>query len=303
MKPLELRQLRYFVEVAEREHVSDAAAELHVAQSAISRQIANLEAELGVQLFEREGRNVRLTHIGKIFLTHTKSALKAIDHAKKQIDEYIDPERGSIKIGFPTSLASNLLPTVVSEFKKKHPKIGYQLRQGSYNFLIESVENREIDLAFLGPVPTEHPDIIGDILFTENFYALVPNSHPLAEQSSVNLRDLHEETFVLFPEGYVLHQLVIDGCKQAGFSPRVSSQGEDLDAIKGLVAAGIGITLLPESAFNDLNPYYSAKVAIQNPELKRTVGIIIPKNRKLAPSEQVFYEFIKEFFSILQRFQ
>lgn len=300
---MELRQLRYFVEVAEREHVSEAAVELHVAQSAISRQIANLEAELGVELFEREGRNVRLTHIGKIFLTHTKTALKAIDHAKKQIDEYIDPERGSIKIGFPTSLASNLLPTVVSEFKKKYPKIGFQLRQGSYNFLIESVENREIDVAFLGPVPSEHPEIIGDILFTENFYALVPSSHPLVNQEHVNLRDLHDEDFVLFPEGYVLHQLVIDGCKQSGFTPKVSSQGEDLDAIKGLVAAGIGITLLPESAFNDLNPHYSAKVAIQNPELKRTVGIIIPRNRKLAPSEQVFYEFIKDFFSNLDRFQ
>ncbi|WP_130859963.1 LysR family transcriptional regulator [Gracilibacillus phocaeensis] len=294
---MELRQLRYFVEVAEREHVSEAAVALHVAQSAISRQIANLEAELGVELFEREGRNVRLTHIGKIFLTHTKTALKAIDHAKKQIDEYIDPERGSIKIGFPTSLASNFLPSVVSAFKKLHPKIGFQLRQGSYNFLIESVENRELDVAFLGPVFTEHPDIIGDVLFEENFYALVPRSHPLADAKSVDFKELYNEDFVLFPEGFILHQLVIDGCENAGFTPRVTSEGEDLDAIKGLVAAGIGITLLPESAFNDLNSDYSVKVAIKNPELTRTVGLIIPKHRRLAPSEQVFYDFVKYYFA------
>ncbi|MDX8046245.1 LysR family transcriptional regulator [Gracilibacillus sp. S3-1-1] len=298
---MELRQLRYFVEVAEREHVSAAAVELHVAQSAISRQIGNLEDELGVELFEREGRNVRLTHIGRIFLTHTKTALKAIDHAKKQVDEYIDPERGSIKIGFPTSIASNLLPTVVSEFKKKHPKIGFQLRQGSYNFLIESVKNRELDVAFLGPVPMDHPDLIGDVLFRENFYALVPKTHPLSGKSSVDLSELHDETFVVFPEGFILHQLVIDGCLKAGFTPNISSQGEDLDAIKGLVAAGIGVTLLPESAFNELNPHYTAKVGIQYPELERTVGIIIPKNRRLAPSEQVFYEFIKEFFANIQQ--
>lgn len=300
---MELRQLRYFMEVAEREHVSEAAAHLHVAQSAISRQIANLEAELGVSLFEREGRNVKLTHIGKVFLTHTKTAMKAIDHAKKQIDEYIDPERGSIKIGFPTSLASNLLPTVVSEFKEKHPKIAFQLRQGSYNFLIESVENREIDVAFLGPVPTDHPEIKGDILFTENLYALVPSSHPIAERESVNLRDLRNEPFVLFPKGYILHKLVIDGCKQAGFRPNVTSEGEDLDAIKGLVAAGIGITLLPESAFGEVKAHYASKVAIESPQLRRTVGIIIPKHRNLAPSEKVFYDFIKEFFSMLQQFQ
>ncbi len=131
---MELRQLKYFVAVAEREHVSEAALELHVAQSAISRQISNLENELGVQLFERVGRNVHLTSIGKIFLTHIKSALKGLDYAKKQVDEYLDPERGSIKIGFPTSLASNLLPTVLSAFKKSYPNIRFQLRQGSYNF-------------------------------------------------------------------------------------------------------------------------------------------------------------------------
>ncbi|UOQ47705.1 LysR family transcriptional regulator [Gracilibacillus caseinilyticus] len=300
---MELRQLRYFVEVAEREHVSEAAAVLHVAQSAISRQISNLEAELGVELFERDGRNVRLTHIGRIFLTHTKSALKAIDHAKKQIDEFIDPERGSIKIGFPTSLAGNMLPTVISEFKKKHPKIDFQLRQGSYNFLIDAVKNREIDVAFIGPVPDDLPDIKGEVLFNENFYALVPISHPAATKGVIDLPTLKDESFVLFPKGYVLHQLVIDGCIRAGFNPIATSQGEDLDAIKGLVAAGIGITLLPESAFNDLNPFYSAKVAIKNPELTRTVGVIIPKKRKLAPSEQVFYEFIIEFFSLMQKMQ
>ncbi|GAA0297824.1 LysR family transcriptional activator of glutamate synthase operon [Gracilibacillus halotolerans] len=293
---MELRQLRYFVEVAEREHVSAAAAELHVAQSALSRQIANLEAELGVDLFEREGRNIRLTQIGRIFLTHTKSALKAIDYATKQVDEYIDPERGSIKIGFPTSLASNLLPTVVSEFKKLYPKVGFQLRQGSYNFLIEAVENRDIDIAFLGPVPQDQTNIIGNVLFTEKFYALVPSSHHLANKESIDLIELKDEPFVLFPKGYILHKLVFDGCSQAGFEPKASSEGEDLDAIKGLVAAGIGITMLPESAFSDLQSLNSSKIPIKNPIIDRTVGVIIPRNRKLAPSEQVFYNFIIDFF-------
>ncbi|MCT1903316.1 LysR family transcriptional regulator [Oceanobacillus sojae] len=295
---MELRQLKYFVAVAEREHVSEAALELHVAQSAISRQISNLERELGVQLFERVGRNVHLTTIGRIFLTHIKSALKGVDYAKKQVDEYLDPERGSIKIGFPTSLASNLLPTVLSAFKKKHPHIRFQLRQGSYNFLIEAVRNREIDLAFLGPVPDNQPDIIGKVLFMENFYALIPRSHSKSAEEKIAAEDLEHENFVLFPEGYVLHQLVIDFCIRSGFTPNIYSQGEDLDAIKGLVAAGMGITLLPENAFNDLNTAYSSKVAIDNSPLKRTVGIIIPKNRNLAPSEMVFYNFIQDYFQV-----
>ena len=149
---MELRQLHYFMEVAERERVSEAAMHLHVAQSAISRQIANLEEELGVDLFEREGRNVKLTPIGRQFLDHIKTAMKAIDFAKEQIDEYLDPNRGTVKIGFPTSLAGQFLPTVISAFKEEHPHVAFLLRQGSYKFLIEAVKNRDIDLAFLGQI-------------------------------------------------------------------------------------------------------------------------------------------------------
>lgn len=300
---MELRQIRYFIEVAEREHVSEAAEALHVAQSAISRQIANLEGELGVSLFEREGRNVKLTQIGKIFLTHAKTAMKAIDYATKQIEEHLDPERGSIKIGFPTSLASDMLPTIISEFKQRHPNIQFQLRQGSYNYLIEAVKSRELDLAFLGPVPTNDPDVEGSILFSENMAALVPSSHALAERKRIHLNEMRNEEFVLFPEGYVLRKIAVDGCRQAGFTPNITSEGADLDAIKGLVSAGIGVTILPESVFNETTPRFTTKVEIESPTLIRTVGIITPRHRNLAPSEKVFYEFVNDFFRVLQRFQ
>ncbi|AKS38563.1 LysR family transcriptional regulator [Anoxybacillus gonensis] len=299
---MELRQLIYFTEVAKREHVSEAAEALHVAQSAISRQIANLEDELGVKLFEREGRNVKLTPIGRHFLQHIELALKAIDYAKQQIEEYLDPERGTIKIGFPTSLASYTMPMVISTFKQQHPHISFHLRQGSYKFLIEAVKKREIDLAFLGPVPTEEKGIRGDILFTESFAALIPKDHPLSQKRSIALSELRHEPFVMFPEGFILRKIVEDACKQAGFSPIISSEGEDLDAIKGLVSASIGVTLLPESTFYETTPRYTVKVPIELPLVRRNVGIILP-NHDLAPSVNVFYQFVKQFFAMLDRYQ
>ncbi|PLT35111.1 LysR family transcriptional regulator [Bacillus sp. V5-8f] len=300
---MELRQLRYFIEVAERQHVTEAADHLHVAQSAISLQIGKLEAELGVKLFERAGRNVKLTQIGKIFLTHAKSAIKAIDYAKEKVDEYLDPNHGSIKIGYPTSLASYLLPTVISAYKEKKPNVVFHLRQGSYSALMEAVKIGDINLAFLGPVPTGEPGIDADILFTESISALLPISHPLAEKKSLSLNELRNDDFVLFPQGYILQKIVVQACKQAGFTPNITSEGEDMDALKGLVSAGIGVSLLPDSTFYDSIPRLTVKIPINSPQVRRTVGIITPKNRELAPSEKVFYEFMKQHFSVLEQYQ
>lgn len=295
--------MRYFVEVAEREHISDAAEHLHVAQSAVSRQIANLEEELGTALFERVGRNVKLTPIGKIFLEHAITALNAIDYAVKQVEEYLDPQRGSIKIGFPTSLASYVLPTVISAFKKEYPDVSFHLRQGSYRYLIEAVKNRELNLAFLGPVPRKDESINSMILFNENICALLPANHRLAKRDKIHLDELRNDNFVLFPEGYILHKVVVDACKSAGFLPKVTSEGEDMDALKGMVAAGIGVTLLPESSFYDSTPRLTIKMKIDDPNITRNVGIIYPSNRELAPSEQVFIKFVNSFFSRLNQFQ
>ncbi|MFJ6210136.1 LysR family transcriptional regulator [Lysinibacillus sp. NPDC092081] len=300
---MELRQLRYFVEVAEREHISEAAEHLHVAQSAISRQIANLEDELGTPLFERVGRNVKLTPIGKIFLEHTINALKAIDFAAKQVEEYLNPAKGTIKIGFPTSLASYVLPTVISAFKREYPDLQFQLRQGSYRFLIDAVKNRELNLAFLGPLPPKDESIHSTILFTENIAALLPAKHPLAKRESIQLADLRNDLFVLFPDGYILHKVAMDACRAAGFSPNVISEGEDLDALKGLVAAGIGVSLLPESSLYDSAARFTVKVPIKSPTIPRTVGIISPVNREIAPSEKIFLDFVTNFFSRLSQFQ
>lgn len=299
---MELRQIQYFIEVAKREHVTEAALRLHVAQSAVSKQIANLEAELGVQLFIREGRNIKITPIGKIFLNHAESAMRAIENAKQEMEEFLDPEKGTIRIGFPSSLAAHTLPTAISAFRQHHPQVGFQLRQGSYQQLIESVNKGDIDLALLGPVPIDEKHIMGKILFLEKIVALLPITHPLASQRFIDLHDLRNDSFVLFPTSFILRDIVIQACFQIGFSPNISFEGEDIDAIKGLVATGLGVTLLPEVTLTDNIPRGTAKVPIRDPNLTRNVGIIIPKNRKLPPSEQLFYDFVINFFDMLNEF-
>lgn len=299
---MELRQLRYFVEVAEREHMTDAADNLHVAQSAVSFQISKLEAELGVKLFERVGRNLKLTQIGEIFLVHVKKALATIDYAKEKVDEYLDPKKGTIRIGYTSSLANYFLPTMISSFKNHYPDITFQLKQGSYYDLVQAVKDGSINLSFLGPVPKNDPDLNCHILFTERFVALVPANHHVAEKSVISLTDLKNDDFVVFSNGYIFRQIVEDACKQAGFTPRISSEGEDMDGIKGLVSAGIGVSLLPENTLFDNVPRMTKKISIQQPIVRRTVGMIIPSTRELAPSEITFYQFVKEIYTKMEGF-
>lgn len=294
---MELKQLIYFIEVAEREHMSNAAQHLNVAQSAISRQISNLEEELGVQLFERAGRNMKLLPVGRILLTHSKDVITLLDQMKNQITDHIAPESGVIKIGFPTSLATTLLPNLINAYNKDYPNVQFQLRQGSYQFLIDSIKNRELNLAFIGPVIDDQPTIKGDILFREKMLLLVSRQHKVASREAITLKELKDEDFILFPKGYILEKLVIDACHHEGFEPKVSTQGEDMDAIKGMVAAGIGITILPDSAITRYETDFLKCVPIHSPQLERSVGMITPNTRELTPSEKVFYDFVRNYFN------
>lgn len=293
---MELRQIQYFIEVAKREHVSEAAFSLHVAQSAVSRQISNLEVDLGVKLFVRDGRNVKLTHIGRKFLEHMQQAMQVIENAKLEIAESLDPERGTVRIGFPSSLAASTLPTAISAFRELHPDVKFELHQGSYRFLINSVAEGKIDLALIGPVPDGNKSIQGHVLFEEDIVALLPTDHSLADKPSIRLNQLKDDSFVVFPEGFILRDLVVKACEGVGFQPIVSFEGDDIDAIKGLVAAGLGVTLIPEITLIDSLPRKTVKLPISEPTVTRTVGVITPSERDLLPTEKLFYQFIKDYY-------
>lgn len=291
------------MEVAKREHVTEAADALHVAQSAVSRQIFNLENELGVDLFIREGRSVKLTPIGKMFLERMKHAMNVIDDATREVAEYLDPEKGTIRVAFPISLAAYTLPTAIYAFRKKYPEAKFQLKQALYRDLIDGVVKGEFNMALIGPVPMQEKKVKSKILFTENVVALLPIHHPLADRSSIKLLDLKDEPFVLLPEGFVFRNIVVNACTERGFYPHVAFEGDDIDALKGLVSAGLGVTLMPEVTLVDSLPRSTVKIPLIEPNVTRTVGVITPTERVLLPTEQLFYEFLQDFFARLNEFR
>ncbi|WEA46026.1 LysR family transcriptional regulator [Priestia aryabhattai] len=300
---MDFRQIRYFMEVATREHVTEAAHSLHVAQSSVSRQIVNLENELEVDLFIREGRRVHLTPVGKIFFERMKHAMNVIDDARREVKEYLDPEKGTIRITFPISLAAYTLPTVIYAFRLRYPEAKFQLKQALYQELIEGVIKGDFNLGLIGPLPFKEKKLQQKVLFTENIVALLPIHHRLAKESSVKLQELVDEPFVLLPEGFVFRDIVVNACQNLGFTPNVAFEGDDIDALKGLVSAGLGVTLMPEVTLVDSLPRSTVKIPLVEPNVTRTVGVITPKERALLPTEKLFYDFLQEFFTRLDDFK
>jgi LysR family transcriptional activator of glutamate synthase operon len=298
---VELRQLQYFLKVAQKEHVTQASEELHVAQSAVSRQIHQLEEELGVQLFMQKGRNLQLTPVGQLFCKRVDSILKELDKAVVEVHEFLDPEQGEIRIGFPHSLGIHLIPSVVAEFKRRYPNVKFRFKQGMFPSLIRDVISAEVDLAFISPFPEKHEQVEGEVMLTEELYAILPPNHPLAKEESIKLDQLKDDKFVLFSKGYSLRPIVWHACLEAGFTPKIAFEGEETDTIRGLVAAGMGVSILPEMALFQTNPLQPARVRISEPKVTRTIGLIHRSDDKLPRVAQAFRTFLLTYFGLQQQ--
>lgn len=297
---MELRQLQYFVKVAKMQHVTQAAEELRIAQSAVSRQIHLLEQELGASLFIQKGRNLQLTPVGKLFLERIEAILEDIDKAVAEVHHFLDPEYGEVRIGFPHSLGVFLVPDIVSKFREEHPKVTFKFRQGVHRNLLRELMRGELDLAFTSPLPQDHAHVTGEVLLTEELFVILPQNHPLAGEEKIKLIQLKDDPFVLFNEGYSLRPLVWNACLEAGFTPKIAFEGEETDTIRGLVAAGMGVSLLPLLALQEISPLQPAKVKLEEPKVTRTIGMIRRVDEKLPHVAEVFRKFVLRYFKEYQ---
>jgi len=293
---MELRQLQYFVTVARLEHVTHAAESLRVAQSAVSRQIHQLEEELGVELFVQKGRNLQLTPAGKLFLKRTEAVLSNLEKAVLELQEFLDPDAGEIRIGFPHSLGIHLLPSVIAQYRREHPNVKFVLKQGTYHVLLRDLVEGEVDLAFISPFPEAHDEVEGELLLTEELKVILPTTHLLAGQASIRLEQLKDDSFVMFSEEYSLRTIVLEACRQAGFQPTIGFEGEETDTIRGLVAAGLGVSLLPEMALIETSPMMPASVRVTAPKVERTIGVIRRKGEKLPLVAEAFRNYLSAYF-------
>ncbi|MEO1144861.1 MAG: LysR substrate-binding domain-containing protein [Cyanobacteria bacterium J06638_22] len=245
---MKLHAFQYFVVVAEELHFGRAAARLHITQPALSRQIHRLEAEMGVKLLHRTKRTVELTEAGAAFLVEVRKVLQQTDLAIQIAQRVARGEVGALRIGFTASAMHTLLPEILREFRDRHPDVKLTMSEICTVDQVKGLNSETIDIGFLHP-PLNDAFLSLHPLQGERLLIALPESHALAGQPQLSLKSLVAEPFIVHPryEGPILYDQFLARCREAGFEPNIVYEDGKHQTRLGLVAAGTGITLVPES--------------------------------------------------------
>ena len=246
---MELRQLRYFITIAEEGNFSRAAERLHVSQPPLSTQMKSLEDELGVQLFERSNRGVSLTAAGAVFFTETRTLLARLEHAKSEAQRAGRGDTGLLSIGFVSIADYGILPPALRNFRVSFPLVEVQLHELTTDAQIRELRAARLDLG-IGLAPVDEPDIEFESLLREDLVLAAPSGHPAVKGvGAVDLRSLSKENFIVVPRDLApgLHDLMISHCRTAGFAPKITQHARQMQTVIGLVSCGMGVALVPSS--------------------------------------------------------
>lgn len=288
---MEWQQFEYFRTLARMQHVTRAAEALMITQPALSRSITRFEQEIGVPLFERQGRSIRLNPYGKMFLQRVENMMKEFEEGKQEIQDLLDPENGEVSIGFLHTLSTGRIPDLLSSFRETHPKIKFRLGQGPSHQLISQMLAGEFDLCLIAPMESKSP-IVWTPLWHEELYVIVPQDHLYANRTHITLEEIAHEPFIHLKEGFSLRITVEQLFLKAGLIPKITFEGEEADTVAALVAAGLGISILPDLKGTDQSKI--AQIPLQNPDSQRTIGLAWVDGRYVSPSTQRFKQFVME---------
>jgi DNA-binding transcriptional LysR family regulator len=246
---MEIRQLRYFVAVAEELHFRRAAARLHISQPPLSQQIRQLEEEMGCQLLARTRRRGELTAAGEAFLRDARALLHELDGAVATAQRIDAGQTGRLTVNFVGSALLSIVPGIVQRFRAARPGIELELHERSTVEQLRAVAAGVVDVGLVRPPIDEEPELRSEIIMRERTLAALPANHPLAALRRVPLKRLAAEPFVLFPRAQApgFHDLLIGSVAATGAPPQVVQYAPEMLTIIGLVATGIGLSLVPES--------------------------------------------------------
>jgi DNA-binding transcriptional LysR family regulator len=272
-------ELRWFLALAETEHVTSAANRLYLTQPTLSRALARLERELGTALFDRDGRRLRLNQYGRILREHATRALAEVDTARHRIEALTDPDTGLVRLSFLHSLGTWLVPDLVREYRAHAPRVRFALSQDVAEVVVASLREGRTDLALTSPRP-DGEDLAWHPVHRERLCLAVPPDHRLADRQRVPLSALAAEPFIVLRADTGLRRITDELCHDAGFEPTVALDSSDLATVRALVGAGLGIAVVPEPHLGD-EPNGPVYLQLTDTSAHRTIGLCWAARRPL----------------------
>lgn len=276
---MNIRDLKYLVAVAELKHFGKAAQACFVSQPTLSMQLKKLEDELAVQIFERNNKQVLITATGQDIVNQARSVLREIEQLKTIAQMASNPFAGTFRLGLIPTIAPYLLPHIMATVKKQLPKLELYLIEEKTERLIDLLKQGDIDAAILA-LPIHETEFAQQPLFAEAFYVALPKTHPLNKKATLKISDLKDETVLLLEDGHCLRDQALEVCGLTKVHEKSGFRATSLETLRHMVAAGSGITLLPELAIQKSSPrVHSVNVVpFSKPIPKRDVAMIWRKN-------------------------
>ncbi len=287
--------LRWFQLVADGYTVTEVSDVFEVSQPGVSRALARLEAEVGTALLHRQGRVLRMTHAGAAFKRHVDALVNDLDDGLAAVGELVDPESGVVTLAFPMSFGSWLVPNLVGAFRREHPRVRIALERtpvGEDGRISTQLATRRADLE-LTAARVAGQGVVWQRVLVEPLVLAVALGHPLASRSSVGLAEVADEPFVLRGAPAGMRHQTLDLCRAAGFEPEVAIEAEDLPTIRGFVAAGLGVAVVPAQGLRCPTTFARTRlVPLTDEGAQREVGLAWVDGRPLLPSAQAFRRFV-----------
>lgn len=274
--------------IAEEEHLTRAALRLGIPQPTASRWLAALTDQVGAPVVVRDGRGIRLSRLGEDLADAAGQALGVLESGCRRVVEEADPERGHVVLAFLHTMGESRVPELLRAFRARHPDVRFTLHQGAHEDTLGLVRSGRADLALTSPLPpAEEFDMFR--VAEQELVMTVPTEHRLAGRGSVRLSELDGEPFVGLKPGYGLRGMTDDLCQAAGFRPTLAFEGEECDTLRGLVAAGLGVAVLPAA---ETSPAGGPVELSLSPPSTREIGLVWAAGRPLGPSAAVFRDFV-----------
>lgn len=274
--------------VAQEGHLTRAAQRLGIPQPTASRWLAELSEQVGAPVVVRDGRGIRCSRLGAELADGAARALAELTSACRRVVEQADPERGQVALAFLHTMGEHRVPELLRDFRADHPRIRFTLRQGGQEDALRWLREGQVDLALTSP-PAQPPEFDSVHVAEQELVVVVPIGHRLADRKRLRLSELAGATFVGFKRGFGLRRITDQLCANAGFTPELAFEGEEADTLRGLVAAGLGVAIVPEAerpAGGDV-----AELAI-TPRATRQIGLVWTAGRALPPAAGAFRDFV-----------